>query len=291
MQEIATEGKPVQARQMACIFLKNTLYGKTMQTQTELHARWKSLAPEIRNVVKEGLLAAMRSEDPTVSHSCAMATAEVACVELPYREWPAFLPTLTENVTNPNAPMPVQEAALQCLGFTCERIAEVEEKLDGQVPELPSESVDSMLTTVVNGVQPGKPDKLRFIALQALKNSLIFVRKNMDVAGERDFIMKNAIMEATRAEQAAVRALAYSCLDQVAELYYEHLQDYMKDIYELTLRTIKEDPEEEVKRNAIEFWSTLAMVEQSLMEEEDLAARQRTSRRSARLRRRDRCRP
>jgi hypothetical protein len=62
--EIATDGKPLQARQMASSYLKNTLYGTTSKTQVELDARWKSRSADIRNVVKDGLLAAMRCAAP-----------------------------------------------------------------------------------------------------------------------------------------------------------------------------------------------------------------------------------
>lgn len=267
--EMATEGKPLAARQMASLYMKNTLNGKTAKTQAELHARWKTLPPEIRNSVKEGLLATMRSPEPAVPHFCAMVAAEVACVELPHQEWPAFVPTLSENVTNTQAPLPVQSAALQCLGFTCERIADVEEMMD--VPELPTEIVDKMLTTIVSGVQPSRPEDIRLHALTGLKNSLVFVRKNMEVPQERDFILKNAIMEATQAQDPRLRALAFACLDNVAELYYEHLADYMKDVYALSTGAIQKDPDESVKVAAIEFWSTVALVEQQLLEEEVLA--------------------
>lgn len=75
-------------------------------------------------------------------------------------------------------------------------------------------------------------------------------------------------MEATRASTAKCRSLAFACLIHVGELYYEHLQDYMKDIYGLTMGRFSLTPEE-AKRAASEFWSTLArMVEQSLGDQE-----------------------
>jgi hypothetical protein len=46
-------------------------------------------------------------------------------------------------------PLPIQLVALQCMGFMCERVAEVEETFEGDVPELPVDFVDKMLTTIV----------------------------------------------------------------------------------------------------------------------------------------------
>ena len=287
--EICTEGKPLPARQMASIYLKNTLYGKTLRTCSANRHRWMQLDAATRAVVKDGLLTALRSTEPGVPHFAAFTAAEVACVELPFNEWPGFVAALTENLNNNNNNTAnanaatanranIQQGTLECFGYTLERIAEVEEKLEGEVPELPVETVDKMLTSIVSCVQQpsvknqnADDEALRVAALQALKNSLMFVRKNMEVKAERDFIMKNAIMGATQATFPALRSLAFSCLDQAAELYYEHLKDYMTDIFQLTTHAIQNDPDESVKMNAIEFWNTIAIVEQQLLDEEEIA--------------------
>ena len=142
-------------------------------------------------------------------------------VELPFEEWPAFVPTLMERVTSSSATPPVPEsvklAALECLGYTAERIADLEDMLmddsDGAAPpELSTSIVNKMLMTIVDGVQPSCSDAIRHAALQALRNSLVFVRKNMTVKSERDFIM-NAVCEATRRKEARIRLLAYNCMD------------------------------------------------------------------------------
>ena len=78
--------------------------------------------------------------------------------------------------------------------------------------------------------------------------------------------MQNAIMTATQVPSAEMRALAFQCLDQVAQLYYEHLADYMTEIFQLTTRAMQNDPEDSVKMAAIEFWSTIAEAEQTVVE-------------------------
>jgi len=264
--ELATEGKPLAARQMASLYLKNMLMAQSASVQKQKHDRWKQLDAATRTPVKEALLQAMRSGEPQVPHFTAVAAAEIAVVELPFQEWPQFVPALMENVTSTQAAEPVKIASLQCLGYTCERIADTEEMLE-DVPKLAEDTVDSMLTTIVDAVQPNKTDAMRFAALQALKNSLTFVRKNMEVKSERDFILK-AICEATGSGDANVRGLAYACMDLLAELHYDKLQDYMPSIFNLTTEAIKSDPDETVKMAAIEFWSTLSYTEQVLIDDE-----------------------
>ncbi|KAL7579807.1 hypothetical protein ACA910_021940 [Epithemia clementina (nom. ined.)] len=270
-QEIANVSRPFEARQMACLYMKNTLAGQSSTVQKEKHDRWKSLSPDIRTPCKENIIKAMRDASvPQLPHFVAVAAAEIAVVELPHREWPTLVGSLMENVTSPQAHEKIKIASLECLGYTCDRIVDVEE-LIGNLPDLDSSIVDSMLTTIVDAVQPGRPDEMRFSALQALKNSLLFVRKNMDNKQERDFIMK-AICEACRNPEPRIRALAFSCLDTVAEYYYEVLQDYMTNIFQFTTDAIKGDSDETVKASAIEVWNTLSETEESLIDEEKEAA-------------------
>jgi importin subunit beta-1 len=269
-KEVADESKPIPGRQMASLYLKNVFNAKATALVKEKHQRWKVLDVSIRQPVKDSLMAAMRSSTPGVPHFTAICAAEIAAVELPYNEWPQFVPALMENVTSQQSEEPVKLASLECLGYAAERIAEVEEMME--VPPLAVSTVDSMLTTIVDGVQPTRSDKMRFAALQALKNSLAFVKKNMQVKSERDFIM-NAICEATQSQSLQVRELAYSCLDSIADLYYDKLPDYMTVIFKLTTEAIQGDPEEKVQMAAIEFWSTLAYTEQILLDEE-LACRE-----------------
>jgi importin subunit beta-1 len=266
--EIATEGKPTEARQMASIFLKNTLNAKSHAPQRDAHERWKRLDPAVRNSVKETLLKALLSAEVGIPKAAAIVAAEVACVELPFLEWPTFVTTVTSIVSDANSSESAKLAALQCLGDTCERVDQVQVLL-GNVPDLNETTVNAMLTTIVSGVQPSNSEALRLAALEALFKSLQFCHGNMEVPAERDFIVKNAILGAATSPDPRARQLAFSCLDAVAELYYEKLPDYMTQIFELTVTAIRTDVEE-VKMAAIEFWSSVAANEEAmLLDDED----------------------
>jgi len=250
------------ARQLAGLLIKNALkplHSTEHALQKQYHDQWKHLDPAVRDSVKGPLLAAMRNAETGVSHPAAQAAAEVAAIELPYDQWPAFLPTLLENVRGAEYAESVKVATLECLGYCCERIS----FLGGEVNQT---STDSMLSAIVDGIGGTRPNRLRQAAAGALKNSLMFAESNMERPEERNAIM-NALMEATRCEDANVRIVAYDGIVQIAILYYAKVQDYMTNIYQLTTNTIKQD-NEEVAKAAIEFWTSLCEVEQDLIDEE-----------------------
>lgn len=261
--EISDESKPVASRQTAAVFLKNTLNAKSSQSQHEMHERWKLVDPATRGTVKEALLLAMRSPDAGVARFAGFTASEIACVELPYNEWPQFVPALEQTLQAPDVPEANKYACLDCLGTTCERVDEVQNMIPS-VPDLPETTVNSILTAVVQGVQ-SQSENLRFGALTAINKSLSFVHKNMERPQERDFIIRTAIFGAVGSSESRVRELAFQCLDTIADLYYDKLQDYMTTIYELTTTAIQQDASERVKMAAVEFWCTVAATEEDLM--------------------------
>ena len=215
----------------------------------------------MRSTIKAIILQSLRSPQTIARHTAAQACAEVAAVELPYSQWPEFLPTLTHNVTSPELPDPVKVSTLECLGFSCERIASLD-----NANEMDSATTDGMLTAIVDGIRADRPDAIRLSAATALRNSLLFTRKNMDNVEERNMIMQ-AICETTQSTNVLVRAAAYECICQIAYQYYEKLADYMMTLFQLTTAAIEKD-EENVALQGLEFWSTLCEEEMNLMDEE-----------------------
>lgn len=256
--ELATEGKDINARQLAGLHFKNLLVAKDDALQTDKHDRWKALPTEQRAAIKSTVISAIRSPAQIARHTAAQACAEIATIELPYKEWPEFLSLLMENVTSAQSEDGVKVASLECLGFTCERIAMCDS------PEIAPDVTDLMLTTIVDGIRPDRPNSIRLAAANALRNSLAFTRKNMENESERNMIM-TTICEATQSADAEVRTAAYECIVQIAFQYYDKLQAYMQTLFQLTFQTIRSD-EETVALQAIEFWSTVCEEEIELIE-------------------------
>jgi len=246
---------------MASLVLKNTLNAKTAQTQIQKYNTWKSIPLETTKHVKGTLLTAMRSAHANLPAFVAQAAAEIACFELPHQQWPEFIPTIKENITSPEAAPHIQQASLKCLGYTCNRLADVRIMLDGQIPELPEATINDMLTALVDGVQPSRPEDTRYVALESLQISLQFADKNMEREAERTYIVKSTILEAASSPSERLRMLAFQTLDHIVDLYYHHLGDYMSDIFTKSKNAIRSD-EVDVKMAALELWSQISYVEQ-----------------------------
>lgn len=183
--ELASEGKDVTVRQLAGLHFKNLLVAKDDALQADKHNKWKAIPGEQRAVIKSTVIGAIRSPTGIARHTSAQACAEIATIELPYKEWPEFLNTLMENVTGAGLEDGIKISSLECLGFTCERIA-FTMSLSADTPEISPEITDLMLTTIVDGIRADRPDPIRYAAAKALGNSLSFTRKNMETESERD---------------------------------------------------------------------------------------------------------
>mmetsp|Transcript_47014 Transcript_47014/g.56853 ORF Transcript_47014/g.56853 Transcript_47014/m.56853 type:complete len:869 (-) Transcript_47014:375-2981(-) len=256
--ELQSETKDPAIRQLAGLHFKNLLTAKDSTRRQTRIDKYKSLPTEQRSPIKQLLLQTLHSGVKVARHTTAQACAEVAAIELPHNEWPEFLPFLMESVTSENCNDDIKTSALECLGFTCERLATGD--------DITQDITDKMLTTIVDGIRPDRPDQIRLAAATALRNSLLFTRSNMEKPQERNVIMQN-ICEATQcATSALLRAAAYECIVQICFQYYDKLKDYMQTLFQLTFATIKND-EEVVALQAMEFWSTLCEEEMEILDE------------------------
>jgi len=261
--ELSTEGNDVAARHLAGLHFKNLLVAKDAALQHTKHEKWVTLTAPQRSSIKSLLLQSLLSEQTQVRDVAAQACAEVATVELPAGQWPEFVPSLKQRVMQDGTSSePIRISTLKCLGYTCERVANMH-----SMPDLDTATTDDMLTTIVHGIRPDRPDGVRLAAAEALRNSLAFTSKNFENQAERDEIMKT-ICGGIQSTSAPVRAMSYECIGQIAFRYYDKLQNYMQTIFGMTHTTISSD-EEGVALQAIEFWSTLCEEEMDILVELD----------------------
>lgn len=64
-------------------------------------------------------------------------------------------------------------------------------------------------------------------AIQALYNSLEFIRDNFEREGERNYIMQ-VVCEATQSPSIPVQVGAFECLVKIMQLYYDKMKLYME---------------------------------------------------------------
>ncbi|CAE8642490.1 unnamed protein product, partial [Polarella glacialis] len=124
-QELANGEKPVIARQLAGLLLKNGLSAKDPAKDRELKARWASLPVAGRNLVKEATTSALIAAQVDVGKAAAQVLAKIGAIEIPPNEWPGLVPLLLQHVTNsdPRA----RQISLITLGYLCEELVTLQE--------------------------------------------------------------------------------------------------------------------------------------------------------------------
>ena len=242
------------------------------------------------------------SQVSVAARTAALVVAKVAAIDLPARAWPSLLPTLlgTMASTAADASAPdsassapstaasasLRTATLEALGYVCEEMG----KRDDDVLE--QDAVNAVLTAVVAGMRRDERDAgVRLAATRALCNALEFAAANFESADERAYLMQVMCEGAALAPEARAREASFECLVKVAASHYDKLEPFMRDLFAVTARAVggetvnpdgttttaapspdTTDPEnnEDVAKQAIEFWCTVADEEADL--DDDAAA-------------------
>ena len=180
--------------------------------------------------------------------------AKLGVIELPRKEWADLLPTLLKNVTG--AAEGAQHASLETLGYICDGLGD--EAID-------QEDTNRILTAIVDGIRPERPDGIRLAAVTALRHSLAFVGENFTREEERNHIMQ-VVCQATQSSDIRVRVVAFECIATIPQLYYEYLAPYMSALYDLTIKAVTND-QQEVGLQSLEFWSSICDEEADMLED------------------------
>lgn len=158
------------------------------------------------------------------------------------------MPALVDNVGEGQDHL--KQASLSTIGYICE--AEDQDLRDSLV-----QHSNAILTAVVQGARKEESNmNVRLAAMNALSDSLEFVRTNFENEGERNYIMQ-VICEATQSGDNRIEASSYGCLNRIMGLYYDKMRFYMeKALFGLTIMGMKNE-EEDVAKLAVEFWCTV----------------------------------
>ncbi|EIM24156.1 ARM repeat-containing protein [Wallemia mellicola] len=257
--ELANEQQQPFVRQAAGLAIKNSLVARDSGRAFEQAQRWLALDPGHRTQIKQIVLAALSTK--AIGAAAAQVVSAVAAIELPHDQWPELVPTLLSNVTDASDEAK-RMTTLVAIGFVCESV--------------PAETLatrsNEILTAVVQGARKEEPSTdVQNAAINALNNSLDFVKENFEREGERNYIMQ-VICEATQSSSTDVKIGAFKCLVRIMNLYYSKMGFYMeRALFGLTVLGMQ-NPEEGVALQAIEFWSTVCDEEIELALEAQEAA-------------------
>ncbi|SCU78925.1 LAME_0A06436g1_1 [Lachancea meyersii CBS 8951] len=240
----------LEARILAALSLKNELVSKdTVKTQ-QLAQRWISQVDDSsRAAVRNYGLSGLMDPEPRVANAAAQLIAAIATIELPRNDWPDLMKIMVDN-TAAQQPENIKRASLLALGYICEAANSGSESLVAQS--------NNILIAIVQGAQASEPSKaVRLTALNALADSLAFIKNNMEREGERNYLMQ-VVCEATQTtDDSDIQAAAFGCLCKIMSLYYFLMKPYMEQaLYALTVSTMQSQ-DEKVASMAVEFWSTI----------------------------------
>lgn len=255
----------VEVRMLAGIALKNEITAKDVQTKLVKAQRWTSLETGAKSQIKQTALEALTTPNERVAAAAAQLVAAIADIELPLGHWPELTGLLVES-TKPEVPDHVKKASLTAIGYICETANPNDQGVASQM--------DGFLTAIIQGAQKSEPNEVvRLTAMEALVNSLAFIKSNFANEGERNFIMQ-VVCEATEASLPDLQSCAFNALSRIMLLYYEYMRPYMEQaLFNLTVAGMNSS-NDMVTSMAIEFWSTVCEeeIEIVLMEAESTAS-------------------
>jgi len=248
-QVLIEENSRVEPRILAALNLKNELISKDSIKNSQFAQRWsQQIDLESRSQIKQNALAALTSSEPRVANASAQLIAAIADIELPQNEWQDLMKIMVDH-TSPNQSENSRRAALLTIGYICE-------SADPQSQALVSAS-NQILIAIAQCTQATEPSRtVRLAALNALADSLIFIKNNMERDGERNYLMQ-IVCEATQADDVEIQAASFGCLCKIMSLYYALMKPYMEQaLYALTVATM-ESKDDKVASMTVEFWSTV----------------------------------
>ncbi|KAI9732832.1 MAG: karyopherin beta [Cirrosporium novae-zelandiae] len=263
-QELANEQSQPQIRTAAGLALKNAFSSRDYSRLREIQARWiNNIQPQVKTSLKELALGTLASSDGRAGQSAAQFITAIANIEIPRNEWPELMGVLVQNVNQ--GPDHLKQASLQTIGYICETE-------DADLRESLHHHSNAILTAVVQGARKEEQNlDIRNAAINALGDSLEFVRQNFESEGERNYIMQ-VICEATQSPDSRIQQGAFGCLNRIMSLYYDKMRFYMeKALFGLTIMGMKSE-EEDVAKLAIEFWCTVCEEEINIEEDNVQAA-------------------
>jgi importin subunit beta-1 len=255
VSELVDESKSKHTRALAGMLIKNRLDSKDDAKRAQYATEWVALDAQVRANVKAGVLQSLSSGEVDPRNAATQVCAKIAQIELPRGLWPELIQILLNNMTQSQNDF-LKQSTLQTLGYICEEID----------PQVIQDKSNQILTAVVQGMRADeKNNAVKLSAAKALDNALEFAKANFENQDERNYIM-SVVFECTQSTDQKVKVAGFECLVKIASLYYAKLPQYMQQLFNVTLESIKSGAEP-VALQAIEFWSTICDEELYLMEE------------------------
>lgn len=274
VDQLAGDTHDPESRRLAGLIVKNAIDARDPNVRTQMAERWIQTVDESSKAhIRVSLLQALAAAQPEPRRAAAQVIAKIASIDLVRPgAWDSLITDLLTNATSQGSVDHLRQSSLEALGYICE-----EATYGDMTEQVLAAHSNQILTAVIQGMSyAGSANSteqsisaVRLAATVALNNALEFARSQFEIQVERTAIV-STVCDAARAGDDQVRQAAFEGLVKIAESYYDKLHEYISKIYELTERAIRNDIEP-VAMQAIEFWSTVAEEEVTLIFEAEAA--------------------
>lgn len=219
---------------------------------------------DTRNGIKENVTAALGSDGELARKAAAQVVAAIGVIEIhpDGNAWPDLVAGLCGMIERPDLGEGPRAAGLMALGFLLEELDEYAE-----CPLIETE-IDSCLTAICGCLDESVTVKIQRAAATAMYNTLPFIAnifEENERENERNVLMM-AICNAAELKDDEVKASCFQSIARIAELYYNQLENYMKDLAELTA-TAARNPDPTIVTAALDFWACIASEEAEMRKE------------------------
>lgn len=207
---------------------------------------------DLRGQVKAALLGTLNAREREVRIACANAIGAIGSIELPMDDWKELPVRLIAAIQGADSSEELKEAAIEALGVVCENTP----------PELLRVHADQVLESIAGAMSETASESLRLGATKCLTNALAFCKPNFESDVERGMIMDLIAGVMGPGGSRKVKVQGWQCLSEIFDLYYDLMDSYVDPIYNLTVSEINEH--EDILKQAIEFWASIATKEHSI---------------------------
>lgn len=199
-------------------------------------------------MIKNSIVRTLASPNKNARKGASLAVSAIASIELPLKQWPDLITTLTNGAQAENADF--KHSCLETLGYICEEL---------EKETLGVEQVDGILTAlIINSTSATATDDIKLLSLSSLCSCLHLCTKNFNAENEKSILMTN-IIGCIASTNQDIKIKAIQCIVEIVTCFYDFIGGpTLEQLGHGTFSEIKQEESEEVSIAAVEVWSSIS---------------------------------
>ena len=191
------------------------------------------------------MLVGLATDIKLIRKAVAQAVSAIALIELKNKRWQEIITSLTSNARNTN--ISIKLASIETLSYICEEIEQ---------EDLLPFYFNSILESFVLNLNPNENEEAKLLGIKGLLLLLRFCLGNFKITKEKNIIIKS-ISDTFFSQQDETRVVAMQCFVEIANLYYDFLEDCIQDLIKIACKILSEEKNQKVCLQALEFCCTI----------------------------------